>query len=503
MQGRFFRGVSAYIVAIALVMVVAVLVSIIYFTDDKLPWTAFLMGILIASLLAETARASRSEWGLMRRTSQLSALKEQCEFETSLRKRAEETILDNQLRLRLIDETLLTMITLIDIDGVCRYHNRAFRDWLNFKTDHIDGRTLRELLGSKAYAGIATAVKQSLDGQSVRYEHFMEMSKGSIYRLSVEHIPQFDSAGHVTGFYLLAEDMTRRDDLKSLEVDESAVSASRLVAIHSNKREHSDQTLYLDTFSEQVGGRPDAAKQFILAIQGGQFDLYCQLISPLPLNVVGTAHYEILIRLSEEEGNLVPPGAFFPLAEENGLMPYLDRWVVQHVLEWAVSQRHLNPDDESIFFINVASATIGDPGFPGFLTNILFDLGVTASSLCFEVSETDLLARNSSVAAFIHQIRQLGCRVALSGFGRSGVSFDQIRGFQVEFLKIDGGIILNMLSDPVALAKVVSINQVAKKIGVKTVAELVESDEVVTKLSEMGVDYVQGFGISHPRRLQA
>jgi len=121
--------------------------------------------------------------------------------------------------------------------------------------------------------------------------------------------------------------------------------------------------------------------------------------------------------------------------------------------------------------------------------------------LCFEVAEADLSAYAPRVAEFIRQVRQRGCRVALSGFGRDAVSFDQIRGFQVEFLKIDGGTILNMLSNPVDLAKVVSIDRVAKKIGVKTIAELVESDEIVSKLSEVGVDFAQGFGISRPRRL--
>jgi EAL domain-containing protein (putative c-di-GMP-specific phosphodiesterase class I) len=117
------------------------------------------------------------------------------------------------------------------------------------------------------------------------------------------------------------------------------------------------------------------------------------------------------------------------------------------------------------------------------------------------VTESDLELRNSSVAEFIRQVRQCGCRVALCGFGRNPASFDQIRGFQVDFLKIDGSTILNMLSNPAALDKVVSINRVAKKIGVKTIAELVESDEIVAKLGEVGIDFAQGFGVSRPRRL--
>jgi EAL domain-containing protein (putative c-di-GMP-specific phosphodiesterase class I) len=242
---------------------------------------------------------------------------------------------------------------------------------------------------------------------------------------------------------------------------------------------------------------------FLTAIQEGDFRLYCQLISALPIASGETAHYEILIRLLEEEGSMIPPGGFFPMAEKSGLMPYLDRWVVQHVLEWAVDQNNFSHDRDSLFFINVAAATIGDPEFPEFLQNTLSELGIPGSTLCFEVTDTDLLLRGGSVAEFIRRVRALGCRVALCGFGRSAALFDHIRGFQVDFFKIDGSTILNMLSNPDDLAKVVSIDRVAKKIGVKTIAELVERDEIVDKLGEIGIDFAQGFGISHPRPLKA
>lgn len=493
-----FRSVGAYIAGIAIVGMIAALVSTIFITRENLPWTAFLTGILVASVIAEAARASRSEWILMRRTAQLSASKEKLELECVLRKGAEAKLADYQFRLRLMDENLSTMIALVDAEGCCRYHNRAFRDWLRLRSELIDGRPLRELFGSKAYAGIAVAAQQSLDGQPQRYESLQEMPGGVVYRLSVEHVPQIDAAGRVTGFYWLANDITRRDDLQSSAKSDSA---RRDGAVRSPDKEgQAHQEMFLDTFSEQIG-RPDAGKQFIAAIQEGQFCLYCQLISPLPANSGKTGHYEILIRLMEEEGSTMPPGAFFPLAEKNGLMPYLDRWVVQHVLEWVAAQKKSSLGEDTIFFVNVASATIGDPEFPDFLSNMLIEQGVSGAILCFEVSDTDLAARNSSVTEFIRQVRACGCRVALSGFGRNGVSFDLIRGFQVDFLKIDGGTILNMLSNQLELAKVVSIDRVAKKIGVKTVAELVENDEILAKLCEIGIDFAQGFGVSRPRLL--
>lgn len=485
MRGGIFRSVRAYLVAIAVIATAVALVSTIYFTEGSVNWIAFLTGVLIASVLAEAARASRSEWVLMRRTAQLSAMRERLESEIAQRKGMDAKIASSLTRLRLMDESLPTMIVLIDRDGYCRYHNRAFRTWLNAKVDTIDGRHLRDLLGSKAYAEIATAVRQSLDGQHARYEHIQEMPGGSIYRLAIEHVPEIDGDGQVTGFFLLAEDVTSRADLPAVGKTPANASA--------------EQELFVNTFSEQVGGKQDAGRRFIAAIEGGEFNLYCQLISPLPMGSEKTAHYEILIRLMEEEGGLMPPGAFFPLAEKNGLMPYLDRWVVSHVLEWAAN--NVSRDRDSIFFINVASATIGDPEFPDFLQGKLAEFKLPAALLCFEISDQDLSARNGSVAEFIRRVRQCGCRVALSGFGRDMVLFDLIRGFQVEFLKIDGATVLNMLANPVDMAKVVSIDRVAKKIGVKTVAELVESDEIAARLGEIGIDYAQGFGISRPRRL--
>lgn len=500
MRGGIFSGVRVYVVSIAVIFTAAALVTTIYFTRDNLPWIAFLTGIFTAAVLAEAARASRSEWALMRRTAQLSSMKQKFESELRLRKTCEKNITDIQARSQLVDEALSVMVVLIDVDGHCRYHNRAFRDWLNLKFELIDGRHLRELLGSQAYARIATAVRQSLDGHHLHYEHLQEISGNAVYRLQVAHIPQFDAAGRVTGFFFLAEDITKRADLSvagKLGAAKYDVGTNSVAKADSGSNEINGRL----TESRVGQGRQDEGKLFIDALQKGEFRLYCQLISPLPIDSGKAAHYAILIRLMGEEGSMLPPGIFFNMAETIGLMPYLDRWVVQQVLEWASKQQNFGHDADSIFFINVAPATIGDPEFPNFLQNILNDHRMPGAMLCFEVSDADLAVRSNTVAEFIRQVRRCGCSVALSGFGKDGTSFDRIRGFQVEFLKIDGGIILNMLSDPAELAKVVFISRIAKKIGVKTIAELVESDEIIVKLCEVGIDFSQGAGISYPRRL--
>jgi EAL domain-containing protein (putative c-di-GMP-specific phosphodiesterase class I) len=257
----------------------------------------------------------------------------------------------------------------------------------------------------------------------------------------------------------------------------------------------------VESFSEQISGQKDALN-IRAAIEKGAFSLYCQLITPVTIDSGEAEHYEILVRLIEEEEGMMPPGAFFPLAEKYGLMTHLDRWVVQHVTEWASNPNALDEKKKnSVFFINLSGASIGDSSFPEFLQLTLMEYGVPGAALCFEIPNSELSLHPAVVAEFAQRIRQCGCQVAISGFGHDRISFDQIRGFQVEFLKIDGNIIFNILRDPVELAKIVAINRVARSIGVKTIAELVENEETIAKLREVGIDYAQGFGISRPQPL--
>ncbi len=493
---KIWRAAQPYIAAIAVVAFTAVLVFTIYFTEHNLPWVAFLAGILMASILAMVTRASHMEWLVMRRTAQLAAIKTELEYETRLRQRAEKQLAADQPRLHLIDEALPAMVALVDTDLCYRYHNRAFRDWLHLRPEQINGQTMRKVLGGKVYAEMEDAVRQSLKGKATRYKLTLKTPNGATYLLTVKHVPQFARNGNVSGFYFLAADITERGDLPPDQTSRDTVTPS---GVHGGR---SEQDMFAQSFTEQMSGRKDAANQIMAAIEKDEFHLFCQLITPLPDGSADPVHYEILIRLTGEEDNLMSPGAFFPLAESLGLMPRLDRWVVQHVAEW-FSNKNLQGRqlDGSIFFINLASDTINDPEFPGFLQQQLLKYGVPAAALCFEISGPAAIA-GAGVAKFSQQVRQLGCHTALSGFGRDGVSFELLRNLRVDFLKIDGSVILHILHDPIYLAKVLAINQVAKKIGIKTIAELVESEEIIIKLREIGIDSAQGFGISQPRPLE-
>ena len=369
---------------------------------------------------------------------------------------------------------------------------------------------MRDVLGRKVYSEMEASVDQLLAGQTVNFERTQKMPYGAVYRLSVQHVPQFGSEGNFAGFYLILTDITVPGDVQSRAADSAAVArqaqAERgIIGPDARTDAASDQAMFVNCFAEQVTGWKDAASRIIAAIEKDEFTLLCQRVRPLGIDPDQPGqpdHYEIFIRLLEEEENLMAPGAFFPLAEENGLMPHLDRWVVTHVLKWLSSRKAGDTGaEDGIFFINVAEATIRDPHFPGFVENQLQKFGVPGSAVCFEITESELASQRSDALEFVRLIKQAGCHIALSGFCRDRISVNILKHFPVNFLKIDGGVILNILRDPVALAKAIAINRIAKAIGIRTIAELVESDETITKLREIKIDFAQGFGISRPRPL--
>ncbi|MBI2959671.1 MAG: EAL domain-containing protein [Betaproteobacteria bacterium] len=258
-----------------------------------------------------------------------------------------------------------------------------------------------------------------------------------------------------------------------------------------------EQSLYVESIAEQLTGWTSAADRLNAALQNDEFCLFGQVIAPL----AGEARplCEILIRLIEEEQNLMPPGAFLPLAEEYGLMPSLDRWVVRNVIAWQAKRRRADPDRTAMLCcINLSAATIADPDFAAHVREQLSIADFSGASLCFELGEGDVAAHAGAAARQSALLKEAGCRIALSGFGHNTVSLEVLKNLPVDYIKIDGTVVLNILRDQVELAKATAINRVAHAVGIKTIAEFVESDQILARLREIGIDYAQGFGISRP-----
>jgi EAL domain-containing protein (putative c-di-GMP-specific phosphodiesterase class I) len=289
----------------------------------------------------------------------------------------------------------------------------------------------------------------------------------------------------------------------SVQLETNKVQISPVNELDMRDATHSVKTkqnkFVADPFSGQTIEHDKSTSQVMHAIENSEYCVFRQIIVSMALDSTKVEYCEILVRLIGKHNKLMLPAEFFPLAEMNGHMLHLDRWVVEHILEWTSRQNLLDKKRKnSIFFINVSDDTISDPGFPDFLRTTLREHDVPSATLCFEIPAIGLILRNQEIAKFAQKVKKCGCLVAISGFGQDPILFDLIQGFEVDFLKIDGGIIRNILHDPVDLTAVRIINRTAKEIGVKTIAESVENEETIIKLRKIGINYAQGNGISQP-----
>ncbi len=238
------------------------------------------------------------------------------------------------------------------------------------------------------------------------------------------------------------------------------------------------------------------------AIQDNRLQLYCQKIVPLaptaPDNPLPGAHFELLLRLRDEEGKLVPPGAFLPAAERFGLMPTLDRWVISTAF---ADFDRLWPDPADALemcAINLSGASLSDPHFLAFILQEMAQHQIPPHKVCFEITETVAIANLSQATAFINELRTAGCKFALDDFGSGMSSFAYLKHLPVDYLKIDGGFVKDMVTDAADAAMVEAINNIGHTMGLKTVAEFVENDAILARLIALKVDFAQGYGLGKP-----
>jgi EAL domain-containing protein (putative c-di-GMP-specific phosphodiesterase class I) len=214
----------------------------------------------------------------------------------------------------------------------------------------------------------------------------------------------------------------------------------------------------------------------------------------------GGVHCELLIRMLDENGKIVPPMAFIPAAERYNLMPAIDRWVLRTALS-TLSEIRADPtrDQIDLCAINLSGASVGDERFLQFVREQLDQFNVPRHTICFEITETVAIANLDKAARFIRELKELGCRFSLDDFGAGMSSFAYLKHLPVDFLKIDGVFVKDMADDPIDRAMVEAINNVGHVMGKQTIAEFVDGERVMTALREIGVDYAQGFGVARPR----
>jgi diguanylate cyclase (GGDEF)-like protein/PAS domain S-box-containing protein len=235
------------------------------------------------------------------------------------------------------------------------------------------------------------------------------------------------------------------------------------------------------------------------ALEEARFELFRQPILPLQGQSSG-AHYELLLRMRDEQGQVVTPDVFINAAERYGLTPSIDRWVIANALRWLVSEAD-ERERLAMCSINLSGQSLGDDKFLPYVIEQFERSGIDPSKICFEITETAAIASYSQANRFINSLKELGCKFALDDFGTGLSSFGYLKHFPVDYLKIDGSFVKEMLHDPIDREMVRSINEIGHLTGKQTIAEFVESQEILTMLRGMGVDYAQGYGIGEPRRI--
>mgnify|MGYP001546945124 FL=1 len=238
-----------------------------------------------------------------------------------------------------------------------------------------------------------------------------------------------------------------------------------------------------------------------LAMKEDRFELWQQ---PLWFTdrLGGTpAGREILVRFRKPTGEVVPPGSFLPAAERFQLMPELDRWIVEHAIGEMVE---LGPTYGAGFWsINLSGQTLGDDGFGDFAQSVLQSSGVDLTRVCFEITETALVTNLAEARQLIGRLRALGCRFALDDFGSGMSSFAYLKNLPVDYLKIDGSFVRGLAEDPMDQEIVCAIHRVSARAGIRTVAESVETQDVLDLLAGMKIDMVQGYLVGRPEPLRA
>jgi diguanylate cyclase (GGDEF)-like protein/PAS domain S-box-containing protein len=235
------------------------------------------------------------------------------------------------------------------------------------------------------------------------------------------------------------------------------------------------------------------------ALEENRFELFRQTIQPLQVEEEG-AHYEILLRMRDENGGIISPGLFIEAAERYGITPSIDRWVIRSAFRWLVSEAD-ERERLSLCSINLSGQSLGDEKFLPFVIDQFQMSGIDATKICFEITETAAIASYSQANRFINALKELGCMFALDDFGTGLSSFGYLKHFPVDFLKIDGSFVKEILHDPIDREMVRSINEIGHLTGKRTIAEFAENEEIITMLRGMGIDYAQGYGVSEPKRV--
>jgi len=286
--------------------------------------------------------------------------------------------------------------------------------------------------------------------------------------------------------------------------DVASIMSSADVACYSAKDMGRNKThLYKDSDASVRHEEMKWVSKITSAVEENRLELFYQPIVGIGKdNANSRGHYELLLRMRDENGELVQPNTFIPAAERYNLMSTLDRWVIHEALSQLADR---NPEAGKARFtlaINLSGTSLSEDRFLQFVIDELSKQKLPAGAICFEITETAAISNLSRVIHFMQTLKKLGCMFSLDDFGSGLSSFTYLKNLPVDYLKIDGQFISNVAADAVDESMVSAINQVGKAMGIETIAERVETREVLDKLSELGIEFAQGYFIARPTSVQ-
>ena len=484
--------IKPYLAIFFSLIIAIALIGDIYFLETlESHWQLALGLLLMTTIVIAFIQVARSEKEIKNISEQLDATKERLANELKHRLWAEKTASETKIKSQIIDENIPVMLAYFNPELRCRYHNRIYRRWFGLAADKIDNHLLGEFANEEFSSAIQTSLTEILTGKTVHKERILKSTKGFPYIFTEQYIPHLDNKGKAIGLYTLHTPRAQEKHRAHVKLKTNETNQSSFQSKPNEPTMKSTPSTPQESPASKGG---ITATRISEAIDSGEFKLYCQKIAAIKPSPSATPHYEILIRMNEEENNLMPPGSFLPLVEQFKLMPKLDRWIINHIIQWLA----IHPKTRTVFNLNIAQDTLADHSLCEFIQKQLQKTKIPAASLCFEVESYDVEANLENARVFIQKIREIGCQVALCSFNGCSESMNFVEKIKVDYVKIDGSIVCNILRDEDDLVQIKAIAHFAQQASIKTIAELVETDEISAKLQEIGIDFGQGFGIEQP-----
>jgi diguanylate cyclase (GGDEF)-like protein/PAS domain S-box-containing protein len=293
--------------------------------------------------------------------------------------------------------------------------------------------------------------------------------------------------------------------VNSENADVAGIMSKADVACYSAKDMGRNQVhLYKDSDASMRHEEMKWVSRISSAVEEDRLELFFQPIIGIGnLHGQSRGHYELLLRMRDESGDIVGPDQFIPAAERYNLMSTLDRWVIREALSKLADRESEDGEARYTIAINLSGTSLSEDRFLDDVISELEKQKLPAGAICFEITETAAISNLSRVVHFMQSLKKLGCKFSLDDFGSGLSSFTYLKNLPVDYLKIDGQFIRNVANDSVDESMVRAISQVGHAMGIETIAERVETKQVLEKLGSLGIEFAQGYYIARPASVRS